>query len=960
MTASVQANFVVKNGLTVGNTAVFAANGTFISNLTSTGVASGTYGGSSQIPVITVGADGRLSTAANVSINIPSGTLVYANSGQLTSNSVSGTGNVLLGLATTGVSAGYYGGITSYPAISVDQYGRITSVVNVASSSSNTAIFTNVDEFTANGTGTTFVLTATPFNANNVLININGVTQQKPTFTLSGSTIILTEPPANGATVEVAYSFNANNLLLVANTTVTPGTYGGSTNIPVLVVNQYGQVTSASNTSIYVPPGTAVFANSGQLTSNSASGTGNVLLGLATVGTAGTYANANTVAVITTDAYGRVSAVTNTAIQIAIAQVTGLQGVTDTQNTNTTAAGSYANSAFVAANSAGAYANSAFAAANASFGQANSAASYANSAFSTANAAGSYANSAFTAANSAGSYANSAFGVANSASIYANGAFVQANAAFTTANSAGVYANGAYGAANAAFGAANSAGSYANSAFTAANSKFSSSGGTISGNVTISGSLSVTGNITYTGNVINQTITGNTGEFFGTSSNGFGALYAGVPTGFTFEPQTIIQSTGNYGDYVQINLQNLNNGANATADYTATSDNGTANDGYIDMGITSSAYSNPLYSLFGPNDGYLYAAGNTTTGGGNLILYTATPKDIIFSANGAATGNEIARFKYNTGLVLKSLPITFADGTTQNTAAASFGYSNVIFATANSAGVYANGAYASSNAAFSTANSAGIYANGAFIEANSAFGTANSAASYANSAFATANSAGVYANGAYAAANASFGEANSAASYANSAFSTANSAGSYANAAFLQANSAYAHSNTTSNTFVGTNGTTAAPTNSSLTFASNNGITITGSGNTITISSNQDLRPTASPSFTALTVNTFTYVTSTIYTTGNVSQNTIDQFSVSTYRSAKYQAQMTSGSAYHMIELNVISDGTTPYLAQYGEIFTSASLGTFDVSITGGNLYLLFTPANAVTTVKLMRTAITV
>ena len=203
MTASVQANFVVKNGLTVGNTVVLAANGTFISNLTSTGVASGTYGGSSQIPVITVGADGRLSTAANVSINIPSGTLVYANSGQLTSNSVSGTGNVLLGLATTGVSAGYYGGITSYPAISVDQYGRITSVVNVASSSSNTAIFTNVDEFTANGTGTTFVLTATPFNANNVLININGVTQQKPTFTLSGSTIILTEPPANGATVEV-------------------------------------------------------------------------------------------------------------------------------------------------------------------------------------------------------------------------------------------------------------------------------------------------------------------------------------------------------------------------------------------------------------------------------------------------------------------------------------------------------------------------------------------------------------------------------------------------------------------------------------------------------------------------------------------------------------------------------------------------------------------------------------
>jgi hypothetical protein len=960
MTASVQANFVVKNGLTVGNTVVLAANGTFISNLTSTGVASGTYGGSSQIPVITVGPDGRLSTAANVTVNIPSGTLVYANSGQLTSNSVSGTGNVLLGLATTGVSAGYYGGITSYPAISVDQYGRITSVVNVASSSSNTAIFTNVDEFTANGAGTTFVLSDTPFNANNVLININGVTQQKPTFTLSGSTIILTEPPVNGATVEVAYSYNSNNLLLVANTTVTPGTYGGSTNIPVLVVNQYGQVTSASNTSIYVPPGTAVFANSGQLTSNSATGTGNVLLGLATAGTAGTYANANTVAVITTDAYGRVSAVTNTAIQIAIAQVTGLQGVTDSQNTNTTAAGSYANSAFTTANSAGVYANGAYGAANASFGQANSAASYANSAFSTANSAGAYANSAFTAANSAGSYANSAFGVANSASIYANGAFVQANAAFTTANSAGVYANGAYGAANAAFGAANSAGSYANSAFTTANSKFSSSGGTISGNVTISGSLSVTGNITYTGNVINQTITGNTGQFFGQGANGFGALYAGVPTGYVLEPQTVIQSTGNYNDYVQINLQNLNNGANATADYTATSDNGSVNDGYIDMGITSSTYSNPTYNLFGPNDGYVYAAGNTTTGGGNLIFYTNTPKDIVFAANGAATGNEIARFKYNTGLVLKSLPITFADSTTQNTAAAPFSFSNSIFVQANSAYSTANAAGSYANSAFLAANSAGSYSNSAFTTANSAGIYANGAYAAANAGFNTANSASSYANGAFVQANSAYSTANAAGSYANSAFTTANSAGSYANAAFLQANSAYAHSNTTSNTFVGTNGTTAAPTNSSLTFASNNGILVSGTGNTITISSPQDLRTTASPSFVALTVNTFTYVSSTIYTTGNVSQNTIDQFSVSTYRSAKYQAQMTSGSAYHMIELNVISDGTTPYLAQYGEIFTSASLGTFDVSITAGNLYLLFTPTNAVTTIKLMRTAITV
>ena len=43
---------------------------------------------------------------------------------------------------------------------------------------------------------------------------------------------------------------------------------------------------------------------------------------LPTKGTAGTYANASHVPVITTDAYGRVSAVTNTLIQISTTQVT--------------------------------------------------------------------------------------------------------------------------------------------------------------------------------------------------------------------------------------------------------------------------------------------------------------------------------------------------------------------------------------------------------------------------------------------------------------------------------------------------------------------------------------------------------------------------------------------------------------------------------------------------------------
>ena len=76
-----------------------------------------------------------------------------------------------------------------------------------------------------------------------------------------------------------------------------------------------------------------------------------------------------------------------------------------------------------------------------------------------------------------------------------------------------------------------------------------------------------------------------------------------------------------------------------------------------------------------------------------------------------------------------------------------------------------------------TANSAAVYANSAFAAAN----TAASAGSYANSGFTTANSAGVYANSAFAAANNSLGT--------NLTQNTnITSAASYANAAFIQAN----------------------------------------------------------------------------------------------------------------------------------------------------------------------------
>ena len=75
------------------------------------------------------------------------------------------------------------------------------------------------------------------------------------------------------------------------------------------------------------------------LTSN-----GTAFVSVANTGTAGTYANATHVPVITTDAYGRVSAVTNTAIQAASTSVAGIAQLNDTITSTSTTQAATANS----------------------------------------------------------------------------------------------------------------------------------------------------------------------------------------------------------------------------------------------------------------------------------------------------------------------------------------------------------------------------------------------------------------------------------------------------------------------------------------------------------------------------------------------------------------------------------------------------------------------------------------
>ena len=165
---------------------------------------------------------------------------------------------------------------------------------------------------------------------------------------------------------------------------------------------------------------------------------------------------------------------------------------------------------------------------------------------------------------------------------------------------------------------------------------------TAQGNLTVTGNLTVNGNITTTGNVTNINITGNSGQFFGNAA-GFNALYAGISTGYFVEPQMIMQFSSNFNGYAGVNHQNINAGSLASVDIFMTPNNGSANDTYLDLGMASSTYNYPGYSLINPNDAYLFNWGNATTGGGNLILGTGYVNDIIFAVQGINTNNEVMR-----------------------------------------------------------------------------------------------------------------------------------------------------------------------------------------------------------------------------------------------------------------------------------------------------------------------------
>jgi len=100
-------------------------------------------------------------------------------------------------------------------------------------------------------------------------------------------------------------------------------------------------------------------------------------------------------------------------------------------------------------------------------------------------------------------------------------------------------------------------------------------------------------------------------------------------------------------------------------------------------------------------------------------------------------------------------------------------------------------------------------------------------------------------------------------------------------------------------------------------------------------------------------------IQSGILTTNSTNQEVVMSISASTYRSVQYQVQVTEGTNYNTTSINLIHDGTTTYMSEYGTINQPIGVATFSSDISGGALRLIGYPAFAsTTTFKTIFTAI--
>ena len=356
-------------------------NVTITADLTASGVTPGVYGGTTKIPVFTVDLDGRVTSAANANVattlsfsgdtqsgtldllsdtlNITGGdgitttanndsnaivvdvdnTVIRTSGGQTINGSLAITGDLVItgNIITQDVSTIVtedslikLAANNVADALDIGFFGEYTSSGTKYAAFFRDASDTGKFKLLVDGTeqpsaGNT--VNAAAFTVGTLVANIVG-----GTIGSLAQPIAIVDGGTNNNTFDTGklIHFDGTKLISLANTN-TAGVYANASHVPVITTDSLGRVTGVVNTKIdidtsQVTSGILPIVRGGSNNNTFTTGSivfydGEKMSSFANTGTAGTYSYANSTPAITTDAYGRVSGITPTLIQLDTSQI---------------------------------------------------------------------------------------------------------------------------------------------------------------------------------------------------------------------------------------------------------------------------------------------------------------------------------------------------------------------------------------------------------------------------------------------------------------------------------------------------------------------------------------------------------------------------------------------------------------------------------------------------------------
>lgn len=124
------------------------------------------------------------------------------------------------------------------------------------------------------------------------------------------------------------------------------------------------------------------------------------------------------------------------------------------------------------------------------------------------------------------------------------------------------------------------------------------------------------------------------------------------------------------------------------------------------------------------------------------------------------------------------------------------------------------------------------------------------------------------------------------------------------------------------------------------------------------LTSNQQITFTDDITFNTGVIQSNSKLDSAAETLSTTAETAIYAFPYSLYGSAEFLVTALNGSNRHITKLLVVHNSTTAFATEYGSVFSSNELASYDVSITGSNVTLFATPVSSDTIFKIATTLI--